>query len=108
MTAGPYSGKMAEFWAQHGSNVGERFGQKLVAMFEPTPDGKTHVLDIGCGSGELVFALLNAGFSATGIDLSADLVAKAKERVAASSQPSRGHVIEADMTDFQLSRKFDI
>jgi SAM-dependent methyltransferase len=58
-------------------------------------------LEPGCGSGRLLAALGERGLAMTGIDLSAAMVAYARERVPAAD------VVVADMTDFDLGRRFD-
>lgn len=46
-----------------------------------------HVLDLGCGGGDTSFALAGAGADATGLDVSADLIALAKSRQAENGAP---------------------
>ena len=42
------------------------------------------ILDVGCGTGRVTFALAQAGFQVTGIDESAEMLARAHERIASS------------------------
>lgn len=48
--------------------------------YVPLFAGRSRVLDIGCGRGEMLAALEDAGVSAHGIDLNADMVAAARQR----------------------------
>jgi len=49
----------------------------ITRVFAPLED--RHILDIGCGRGRLLRALMRRGALATGVDPSADLLAKARE-----------------------------
>ena len=59
------------------------------------------VLEPGCGTGRLLAALAARGLDVTGIDLSQSMVAYAREHVPAAE------VVVADMTDFELGRRFE-
>lgn len=63
--------------------------------------GKT-VLDLGCGSGENIIPLLAAGATVIAVDISPDLLAIAKKRVALSDQSDRVTFIEASAYDVPL------
>ena len=54
--------------------------EERLGAYVPLFEGRSAVLDIGCGRGELLSALKAAGVSARGIDLNADMVAVARER----------------------------
>ena len=66
--------------------------------------GRPDVLEPGCGSGRILEALARRGLSVTGIDLSPRMVELARRRLAAAGLP--GEAVEADMTDFDLGRRF--
>ena len=44
------------------------------------PDTESIIVDIGCGTGDHIAELAKAGFNATGIDKSVDMIEKAKEK----------------------------
>ncbi|HEY1913154.1 MAG TPA: class I SAM-dependent methyltransferase [Vicinamibacterales bacterium] len=46
----------------------------------PIFEGRSNVLDVGCGRGEFLVALKTAGISARGIDTNAEMVAVARDR----------------------------
>ena len=52
--------------------------QQLIAEFMPLPPAG--ILDVGCGAGRTTIGLLQAGYSAIAIDLSAELLALARRR----------------------------
>lgn len=51
-----------------------------VRVYLPIFEGRSDVLDIGCGRGELLSALRTAGVPARGIDTNAEMVAVARDR----------------------------
>ncbi|MBP9865274.1 MAG: class I SAM-dependent methyltransferase [Candidatus Omnitrophica bacterium] len=64
---------------------------RISLSFPPSPF-PAHVLDLGCGTGELALVLSEAGFQVTGVDVSKQSLVKAKEIAPA------GCFLEADMT----------
>jgi len=68
-----------EFAASHGRRLGPRF-HKALSLADVRPG--QHVLDIGCGRGELVMRCARLGAFATGIDYSETAVAIARDALA--------------------------
>jgi SAM-dependent methyltransferase len=64
--------------------------------------GASSVLEPGCGSGRMLVALADRGLDVAGIDVSPRMVELARQRLG-----DHGAVVVADMTDFDLGRKFD-
>jgi O-antigen chain-terminating methyltransferase len=54
--------------------------EERLRAYVPLFDGRTDVLDVGCGRGEMLSALKAARIGARGIDLNAEMVAVARER----------------------------
>lgn len=74
-----YQGMGAEFYDQA---MGAVSGDAEVAAFVQTLRGHSGVVvDLGVGSGRLAIALAGTGFDVVGIDLSADMLAIAKQRL---------------------------
>ena len=48
--------------------------QKHYLTFFPSPDGSGRVVDVGCGRGEMLEILIDAGYDAFGIDLNEDMI----------------------------------
>jgi SAM-dependent methyltransferase len=69
----------------------------LVGVLEPAS-----ILEPGCGSGRMLEAFAERGLEAAGFDVSPPMVELARGRLA-----GRGSVVVADMTDFDLGRRFD-
>lgn len=64
-------------------------------------------LDVGCGSGELVVELAEAGRSALGVDFSEEMIELAKQSAVAAGQP--GAQFEAcSIFDYQPATPFDL
>lgn len=64
------------------------------------------VLELGCGSGRLLVPLARAGFDVTGVDISAEMLARARLRLAAepANVNERVDLIEGDITTLDYSR----
>ena len=62
-------------------------------------------LDVGCGSGRVLVPLALERAEVTGIDSSPVMVAACRSRLA--EEDARAEVHEADMTNFDLGKKFD-
>ena len=54
--------------------------RRNMEFYRPYFEGRTNVLDIGCGRGEFLEVMREAGASARGIDLSAESVAQCREK----------------------------
>jgi SAM-dependent methyltransferase len=66
--------------------------------------GDPSVLEPGCGSGRMMEAFARRGIEIVGIDRSPGMVEFARRRLATAGL--NAEVIVADMTDFELGRKF--
>lgn len=63
------------------------------------------VLDVGCGTGELMLRMHQAGFVTTGLDISEDMLAIAHQKLqAAHIQPQ---LFQEDMSQFSLPENYD-
>ncbi len=73
------------------------------------PDART-VLDLGCGTGIHACAFAREGYLVTGLDRSADMLAKALERRKQAGANGSGPVDfqQGDIRDFKLTHRFDV
>ncbi len=71
-------------------------------------DANGPVLELGCGTGRVLLPLARAGLEITGLDFSAAMLARCRARLGAEPPEVRGRVrlVEADMTSFDLGRRF--
>lgn len=65
-------------------------------------------LELGCGSGRLLLPLAQAGLSVTGLDNSAAMLARARQKLAQADTAvqNRVQLVAGDMTDFALDGRF--
>jgi SAM-dependent methyltransferase len=83
----------------------------LIADFcASTPIGQANcsVLDLCCGTGQLALALLDRGYTVTGIDLSPHMLQYASENASAYVADGRARFIQADAADFTLDDQFGL
>ena len=69
-----------------------------------TPTSK--ILDLACGSGTLAVSLANDGYNVSGLDLSKEIIAVAKEKMITNHVDIDFSV--KDMTNFTYDEKFDV
>jgi len=69
----------------------------LIASFEPTS-----IVDAGCGTGRIAIELARRGFDVVGVDLDADMIARAKRKA-----PDQTWLVD-DLARMQLERRFDL
>lgn len=72
----------------------------------PSPAGRRRVLEPACGSGRLLAEMARRGWKVHGFDLTPEMVAYARERLAA--QDLGGSVTAGDMASFRVRGTFDL
>ena len=82
----------------------ERFLESLQTTVEFSPSSK--ILDLCCGCGRYSMALTEKGYSVVGLDLSMDLLLRAKSDSISSG--SRIPFIRGDMRSLPFHRRFDL
>ncbi|WP_059102685.1 class I SAM-dependent DNA methyltransferase [Shouchella shacheensis] len=80
-----------------------KVAEKAVA---PLEGGSPSVLDIGCGTGELLLGMLEKGWEAQGLDASADMLATAHAKLTEAGFCPL--LLEADMSDLPQVGSFDV
>jgi SAM-dependent methyltransferase len=70
--------------------------------------GNDGLLELGCGTGRVLLPLARAGHHVTGLDLAASMLDHCRANLRAESPEVRERVtlLEADMTSFDLDRRF--
>lgn len=71
-------------------------------------DASGPLLELGCGTGRVLLPLARAGCELTGLDVSADMLARCRARLESEPPEVRRRVmlVEADMASFDLGRRF--
>jgi len=66
------------------------------------------VLELGCGTGRVTLAIAEAGFRVVGLDISERMLGRAIAKRAAIGREARErvHLVQGDMTGFDLGEKF--
>lgn len=83
-----WTGKVGNVWANEWQRTDRSFGPLTERLLDVAQgEGFAQAIDIGCGAGEVTLRLARANPSAriTGLDISEDLVAIARERTSAQS-----------------------
>jgi SAM-dependent methyltransferase len=80
-----------------------RFVKEKLAKYQV---GDKNLLDLACGTGELSVRFAKEGFSVTGVDLSADMLAVAQEKAQEEGLPIP--FFEQDMANLEGHGEFDI
>ena len=73
---------------------------------EAAAHGAGGVLELGCGTGRIAIPLALSGVSVTGMDSSTAMLACAREKTRAAAKNLT--LVQADMRDFDLHRKFSL
>jgi 2-polyprenyl-3-methyl-5-hydroxy-6-metoxy-1,4-benzoquinol methylase len=79
----------------------------LTALYLVSPTRHTSILDIGCGRGELCYALAQAGASVTGIDYSLSAITIAEKTFNDTIKKDKLEFICDDFLLFDFAKKFD-
>jgi 2-polyprenyl-3-methyl-5-hydroxy-6-metoxy-1,4-benzoquinol methylase len=87
---------------------GMQLDERLKAVYTLANPSKTDtILDVGCGRGELAYALLLSGARVVALDYSSDAVSIGKKTFQSISGPNLEY-IAADVVTYNTDKKFDI
>ena len=81
--------KIEEFFAKHSSS-------KI-----------TTILSLGCGTGTYEIELARRGYTITGVDLSADMLDKARAKISGAGLEDKIELIEGDIRSIELEGRYD-
>lgn len=84
----------------------ELYDEWIEFLAEFIDDSPKKVLDLACGTAEFALRLSFLGHQVTGVDLSKEMVAVAKEKVAAAE--INLPILEQDMSKLALNQSFDV
>jgi ubiquinone/menaquinone biosynthesis C-methylase UbiE len=68
------------------------------------------ILEIGCGTGRTLIPVAESGMTIVGLDLSAAMLSKAREKISRLDMATQGRIelVEGDMRSFTLGRRFTL
>ena len=99
-----WRGRVGQEWAKKADALDRLLGPTGNAGLQLLkPFSGKRVLDLGCGAGATALAMARAGAQVTGVDISTDLLARAKERDTAAEV----QWIEGDAAQVQFAEPFD-
>ena len=99
-----WNGRAGQKWATLWAQLDAMLAPVTAALVKAAGDVRGRkVLDIGCGTGELTTILLKAGASVTGIDISAPMLAVARQRAGDGA-----NLIQADASTWTSAAAFDL
>ena len=64
------------------------------------------ILELGCGTGRVLLPLASQGYCITGIDASAEMLERARAKVAAEELGERVTLVEQEMAKLELEQRF--
>lgn len=80
-------------------NFVSKYGVKVLELLQPNEGER--ILDLGCGTGDLTHELVQAGVEAVGIDLSAEMIEKARKKYPGIS------FMQANAETYRVGEPFD-
>jgi SAM-dependent methyltransferase len=68
------------------------------------------VLELGCGTGRVLIPVAESGIEIVGLDASKDMLSVIRRKISALDEQvqSRIEIVEGDMTDFSIGKKFSL
>ena len=66
------------------------------------------ILELGCGTGRVLIPLARQGYRITGIDASAEMLDRAREKVAAANLDEQVTLVEQQMGTLELEERFNL
>lgn len=86
------------------------YAQDIPLWLEYAKKCGSPVLELACGTGRVLIPLAKAGIEVTGLDSSKKMLANAKENMAKEPEDIKDRIklINSDMRDFQLDKKFNL
>src|SRR6185503_13179964 len=82
----------------------DQFGEDMEFWLEEARAARGPVLEIGCGTGRVLLALLEHGIDAEGIDNAPAMLERLRAKAAERGLEAR--VTRGDMRDFSIERRF--
>jgi len=100
-----FAGVYNRFW----TGFAVQIAPQIHAWHQGLPGKKgRRILDVCCGTGQLLLYFLEHGYTGTGIDLSAAMLAHAAENCSRFVADAKADFVRADASDFRLPGRYDL
>lgn len=105
-----YNASFARIYDRRWSAFASHVAPRLRAFYEEQParDASRALLDVGCGAGHLAADFLQAGYTVTGLDLSAAMLEHARRRCAPFVESEQARFVEADAARFFVDGRYGL
>ena len=105
-----YGPAFARVYNRRWTFFAHRVAPEIAEFYAGTTIGQTNrsILDLCCGTGQLALALLERGYTVTGIDLSPHMLQYATENTSAYVDEGQARFIQADAANFTLDQVFGL
>lgn len=105
-----YGKAFARVYNQMWGDFSIKVASNLMNFFQDKDIYQTNrnVLDICCGTGQLVLEFLKNHYQVTGIDLSPDMLSYARENTREYETKGAANFIEADASSFELKKEYGL
>jgi ubiquinone/menaquinone biosynthesis C-methylase UbiE len=96
-----YDGSAATFYDMHYGDVAEKAGRQILDFLERQPPVRGVVIDVCCGTGQMAQLFAQSGFKVVGIDLSEDMLSRARKRTSEGVSFVQGDATDIPFADDQ-------
>jgi SAM-dependent methyltransferase len=105
-----YSPSFARIYNRRWAAFAQQAAPRILSYYETTPVGQQNrdLFDLCCGAGHLAQYFLDQGYFVTGLDLSAAMLAYARDRSAPYIVAGQARFIQGDAANFQLDQQFGL
>jgi SAM-dependent methyltransferase len=105
-----YGERFAHIYNRLWAGFAQRVAPSIQAFYEAAPmETRTRrILDVCCGTGQLLLHFLERGFTGTGVDLSAHMLEHARANCGRYLAEGKVDFLQADAADFSLGGRYDL
>jgi SAM-dependent methyltransferase len=105
-----YSPGFARVYNLRWSSFAQQAAPRIRAFYESTPLGHENhtLLDLCCGTGNLLLHFLDNGYQCTGLDLSEAMLGYARENAAAYILTGQARFVQGDAAHFSLDEEYGL
>ena len=105
-----YGEKFAKIYNLRWSGFASSVAPSIQTYYETLPIADAHktLLDVACGTGQLLSWFLERGYSCTGLDASEYMLAVARKNAARFAAEGRADFLRADASSFRLDRGYGV